>query len=154
MSFRLNLDQDQVQHLNTSPPLRVPPDLSVRDVISRMQVEDTGSVLVCQGSSLVGIFTERDALKMMADGQDFDGAIEKVMTANPTTLPAHATVDEAIKTMSKGGYRRLPIIDEAGNLVAELRVSQILRYLVEHFPQYIYNLPPTPHHTLTEREGA
>jgi CBS domain-containing protein len=154
VSFRLNLDQDQVQHINANPPLRVPPDLSVREAISRMQTENSGSVLVCQGSSLVGIFTERDALKMMADGQDFDVSIEKVMTANPTTLAANATVDEAIKTMSKGGYRRLPIVDEAGNLVAELKVSQILRYLVEHFPQYIYNLPPTPHHTLTEREGA
>ena len=154
MSFRLNLDQDQVQHINANPPLRVPPDLSVREAISRMQTENSCSVLVCQGASLVGIFTERDALKMMADGQDFDVSIEKVMTANPTTLAANATVDEAIKTMSKGGYRRLPIVDEAGNLVAELKVSQILRYLVEHFPQYIYNLPPTPHHTLTEREGA
>ena len=154
MSFRLNLDQDQVQHINAIPPLRVPPDLSVREAISRMQTENSGSVMVCQGSSLVGIFTERDALKMMADRQDFDVSIEKVMTANPTTLAANATVDEAIKTMSEGGYRRLPIVDEAGNLVAELKVSQILRYLVEHFPQYIYNLPPTPHHTLTEREGA
>lgn len=154
MSFRLNLDQDQVQHFDAPPPLQVPPDTSVRAAIELMQSENTGAVVICQGAVLVGIFTERDALKMMAAGQDFDVPIEQVMTANPATLTVTSTVDEAIKTMSEGGYRRLPIIDEAGNLVGMLKVSEILRYLVEHFPQYIYNLPPAPHHTMTEREGA
>ena len=154
MSFRLHLNQDQVQHLDAPQPLRVPPEMPVAEAIGLMQSQNSGSVVVCQETSLVGIFTERDALQMMATGQDFDVPIEQVMTAKPASVMAAATVGEAIKTMSEGGYRSLPIVDEAGNLIALLKVSHILRYLVEHFPQYIYNLPPAPHHTLTEREGA
>jgi CBS domain-containing protein len=154
VSFRLTLDQDQVQHIDSQVPLRVQPDTLVSEAIGLMQTRNCGSVVVCQESSLVGIFTERDALKMMAAGRDFDVPIETVMTKDPATLFANATVSEAIRIMAEGGYRRLPIVDEAGNLIAILKVSQILHYLVEHFPQYIYNLPPAPHHTLTEREGA
>jgi hypothetical protein len=56
--------------------------------------------------------------------------------------------------MSKGGYRRLPIVDEAGKPTGILRVKGILRYLVEHFPAVVYNLPPEPHQTTQQREGA
>lgn len=76
------------------------------------------------------------------------------MTANPATISQDATVGSTIRSMSQGGYRRLPIVNQDGKIVALLKVSHILRYLVEHFPQYIYNLPPAPHHMLAEREGA
>ena len=154
MSFRLNLDEDQIQHLDAPEPVRVNPSTSVREVIELMQANKAGSVVVCRESTPIGIFTERDVLKMMAANQSTDVPVDSAMTANPVTLTANSTVDEAIKAMSQGGYRRLPIVDEAGNLISVLKVSQILRYLVEHFPQYIYNLPPAPHHTLSEREGA
>jgi hypothetical protein len=29
-----------------------------------------------------------------------------------------------------------------------------MHYLAEHFPSVIYNLPPEPHHSTQEREGA
>lgn len=154
MSFRINLETDQVQHIPPAQPVRVTPDTSVRVVIARMRAEGTGSVLVCRDDVLVGIFTERDVIKMMAADQGFDGPIEQVMTADPTTIKTTETVAAAIQRMSSGGYRRLPIVGEDGQIVAVLKVSQILNYLVEHFPQYIYNLPPAPHHTLHEREGA
>jgi CBS domain-containing protein len=154
VSFRLNLDRDQVQHLDAHQPLRVPPEMPVREALGLMQAQNSGCVVICRAKALAGIFTERDALRMMAGEEDFDVPIEQVMTNKPATVMAATTVDQAIKIMSEGCYRRLPMVDEAGNLIALLKVSQILRYLVEHFPQYIYNLPPAPHHTLTEREGA
>jgi hypothetical protein len=56
--------------------------------------------------------------------------------------------------MSFGGYRRLPIVDDKGRPTGLLKVPGILHYLVEHFPNVVYNLPPTPHHSTQEREGA
>ena len=63
-------------------------------------------------------------------------------------------VGTAIRKMSLGGHRRLPIVDDQGRAVGLVKVSGILHYLVEHFPQTIYNLPPKPHPTTQEREGA
>ena len=56
--------------------------------------------------------------------------------------------------MAKGGYRRLPVVDEAGHPIGVLGVSRLLEYLVEHFPKVVYTLPPQPHRASQEREGA
>ena len=76
------------------------------------------------------------------------------MSSEPVTIPSGTTVGEAIRKMAQGGYRRLPIIDDGGRPEGVLKVSGIVRYLVEHFPESVYNLPPEPRPTTQEREGA
>ncbi len=76
------------------------------------------------------------------------------MTAKPFVLHAGDMVGKAISMMSSGGYRRLPIVDDEGRPTGMLKVEAILHYLAEHFPAAIYNLPPEPHHTTQQREGA
>ena len=119
-----------------------------------MQKHNAGAVLVCQDNRVVGIFTERDALKMMAAGASFDGALEQSMTPNPVVLHAGDIVSKAITLMAQGGYRRLPIVDDQGRPTDIVTVQGILHYLVDHFPTVIYNLPPQPHLATRAREGA
>jgi CBS domain-containing protein len=76
------------------------------------------------------------------------------MTPNPVVLRARDTVGKAITLMAQGGYRRLPIVDDLGRPTGILTVQGIMHYLVEHFPAAIYNLPPVPHHSFQQREGA
>ena len=120
-----------------------------------MKAQGEGSVLICQpGGGLQGIFTERDAVRILARGFDLDEPIQRVMVRDPITLQKSDTVGKAIAMMSVGGYRRLPILDQTGRPVGVLKVSGILEYLVEHFPNTVYTLPPDPHHVSHEREGA
>ncbi len=154
MSFQLNLETDLVRHLRTAEPVCVAPTDTVAHAIALMNHHHTGCVVVCRADQVVGILTERDILRMMDERRSFDLPVTEVMTANPTAISQHDSVGSTIRSMSHGGYRRLPIVDPDGKIVAMLKVSDILRYLVEHFPQYIYNLPPAPHHMLAEREGA
>ncbi len=154
MDFHLNLDSESADQVAGSEPVCVEPNLSIRDVLHRMKEQRRGAVLVCQGERLVGIFTERDALKLMAAETDLDVPVEKVMTTEPETLADSDSVGAAITKMSKGGYRRLPIVDADGTPKGFVKVSSILHYLVEHFPSVVYNLPPNPHHSTQTREGA
>jgi hypothetical protein len=64
------------------------------------------------------------------------------------------TVGAAIEMMSAGGYRHLPIVDDQGVPLAVAAVQGIVHYLVDHFPQTIYTLPPEPGKTYADREGA
>jgi predicted transcriptional regulator len=80
--------------------------------------------------------------------------VADVMIRNPVTLRKSDTVGRAIGLMSAGGFRRLPIVDEQGQIQGVLKVSGILHYLVEHFPKVVYTLPPEPHHKTVTREGA
>ncbi len=110
--------------------------------------------MVCLDGKLLGIFTERDALRLLADGAALNMPVASVMVKNPVTLRSTDTVAHAIALMSAGGFRRLPIVAGNGQILGVLKVSNILRYLVEHFPKVVYTLPPEPHHRPSQREGA
>ena len=111
-------------------------------------------MLVCDGDELVGIFTERDALEIMATESDLDSPVEQVMSTGVTSLPPDASVSVAVRNMAFQGYRRLPVLDEQGRPIGVCAASGILRYLVDHFPEVVYTLPPEPHQTPQQREGA
>ena len=61
---------------------------------------------------------------------------------------------EAIRVMAEGGYRHLPIVDSHGKPTGVVAVHGIVHYLVDHFPETVYNLPPDPKAAPREREGA
>jgi CBS domain-containing protein len=154
MDFHLNLSTETVQETHPAKPLTVAPTATVAEVFALLKRERTGGVLVCREGVLVGVFTERDALKLMANGCDFNAPIATVMTARPVTVHVNETVISAINRMASGGYRRLPMVNDTGKPVGVVKVSGILRYLVEHSPRAIYTLPPEPKRTSGERDGA
>ncbi len=178
VSFQLSLSTESVSTAYPDQPLFVIPAATVGEVIQLLRAQQTGSVLVCDsgstegnsagndsasGGKLLGIFTERDALKCMAaassgagsaNGDILQQAVSTVMSTEVTTLQANASMGEAIKTMSQGGYRHLPILNADGQPTSMESVYGILHYLVDHFPQTIYNLPPNPRSITSEREGA
>lgn len=150
----MRLDSELVGQLPLDATIQVAPQDSVREVLSRLAEERGDSVLVCDAGRLVGIFTERDAMRMMALGTDLSTPVSMAMTASPAKLGPRDSLATAIRTMSVGGYRRLPVVDQAQSPLGMLKVSHILHYLAEHFPKIIYNLPPAPHHAAPLREGA
>lgn len=154
MDFHLNLNTETVAETRPGKPLIVSPQATIGEVFLLLQEHRTGSVLICRESVLIGIFTERDALKLMANGCDFHAPIATVMTSRPVTVHMHETVSSAINRMASGGLRRLPMVNDVGKPIGMVKVSGILRYLVEHFPRAIYTLPPEPKPRMTERDGA
>jgi CBS domain-containing protein len=129
-------------------------DATVGQALQLLRAQRNGAVMVCEGVKLVGILTERDALKLMASGADFSQPVSKFMSSPPATIPANSTVAEAIRIMAEGGYRHLPMIDEEGRPTGVVAVHGIVHYLVDHFPATVYNLPPNPKTATKEREGA
>ena len=153
MEDHLNLT-DTVQQAGLKDFLCVEPDASIRDVFAALKEKRFGSCLICHDGKLLGIFTEHDALNLMASGDDLSARIDTVMVADPETSPVTGTVAKAIEKMSRGNYRRLPVVDETGRPVGLITVSGIVHFLVQHFPQTVYNLPPDPNPVTQEREGA
>lgn len=156
MDLRLNLNSETVDHAHPTDALIVTPNTRVCDVLAIMKERNRSSVTVCSvgGGELVGIFTERDAVRLLAGSADLEVPIEQVMVREVVTLTQRDTVAKAIAMMWEGGYRRLPILDEAGRPVGMLGVAGILHYMVEHFPDVVYTLPPQPHAASQERDGA
>ena len=154
MDFQLSLNSETVSAAHPDGPLATAADSSIASVMQLMKMQRTGAVLICEQDRLAGIFTERDALRLMRERADLTRPVREVMSTNPVTVSPKSDVGEAIQRMSEGGYRHLPIVDEQGQASGIVAVRGLVHYLVEHFPATIYNLPPQPDSAPARREGA
>jgi CBS domain-containing protein len=154
VDFQLSLESEGVGSAYPDQPLAATANDSVGEVLQLLRAQRTGAALICDGPTLVGILTERDALKLMARGADLTTPVREVMSSPPATIAASATVGEAIRVMAQGGYRHLPIVDSKHRPTGVVAVHGIVHYLVDHFPATVYNLPPDPKAAPREREGA
>jgi len=110
----------------------VPSSATVGDAVRVMNTHKLGAVLVMDGDQLAGIFTERDVLfrVVAAEKSPTSTPLSEVMTRDPKTLPADATVADALAFISEKRCRHLPIIRE-GRLVGLISQGDITRWLVQ-----------------------
>ena len=73
-----------------------------------------GAVLVTNPKGeLVGIFTGRDAVRVLAEGKDAGATLlHHVMTKDPEHLPPRHTAIHALRLMRDGGFRHVPVVHE------------------------------------------
>jgi len=139
------------------PPINLRRDATVREAARRMTEDSVGCVLVVHGDRLVGVFTERDVLtKVVTRALDPDTTvIENVMTPNPECLTLDDGIAYALNKMSLGGFRHIPLVDDAGRPTGVVTMRNIVDYIVDLFPNEILNLPPSPGLGISRaREGA
>lgn len=134
------------------PQLR--PDDTAVAAAEAMRSQKHGSVLVCSNGALVGIFTERDWLKLIEGDRDQNAPLADVMTEHPQTLTTSDCVFDAIRLMDERGFRRVPVVDEAGTPVGIVDVKTVVHLLVEQFPEAVYNQASHEQLTAKNREGA
>src|SRR5918992_3654499 len=111
--------------------ITVSPDDSVQMAIQRMMEEGIGAVAVCDGPRLAGIFTERDVLRLAAEGPDFTSiAVGDVMTTSPVTVSPDVGVLEAARLMGERRVRHLPVV-EGENVLGMVGIRDVLTPLGE-----------------------
>ena len=86
-------------------------DVSVREACQTMARHQIGALAVVDDGRIVGIISERDVTnRVVAQGLDPAGSrVRDVMTAKPCTLPPQAPIAEAVRLMTEGGFRHVPI---------------------------------------------
>ncbi|MBR0683164.1 CBS domain-containing protein [Roseomonas eburnea] len=99
-------------------PLTLAPTATVSEACAAMYARKVGAVLVVdEDRHLLGIFTGRDAVRLLAEGLDAKATrIDAVMTKNPTTLGPRATAMDALLLLNDCGFRHVPIV-EGGHVV-------------------------------------
>ena len=113
----------------------VEPGESARLAVLRMLEEDVGSVAVCDEGKLVGIFTERDVLRLAGEGAPLDDVrVADVMTTEVTTVSADVSVTDAAALMGERRIRHLPVVED-GRLLGMIGIRDVLGSLVERLWQ-------------------
>jgi CBS domain-containing protein len=107
------------------------PDESAADAIRRMLQSGIGSVIVIEEHVPIGMFTERDVLRLAGEGTDFEAVpVRRAMTARPLTIGVGDDILEASKMMAARRLRHLPVVED-GNLVGIVSMRDVLAYLAE-----------------------
>jgi CBS domain-containing protein len=110
-------------------------DDSARLAVLRMLEEGVGSVAVCEGGRLIGIFTERDVLGLAGEGTDLDAVrVGDVMTREPLTVDVGVAVLDAARLMGERKIRHLPVV-EGDHLLGMVGIRDVLGSLVERLWQ-------------------
>jgi len=156
MSIKTVALKEEVGHLDLDPPpLVVEESASYGEVLGKMRRSNQGSAIVCRKGVIAGVFTDRDILNKYAlEKPSLKTPIGKLMTAKPVTIRPSATIGKAIETMHAKRVRNLPLTDSKGRPKGLLTVGCIIRYLADHFPAEVVNLPPTLNQVISETEGA
>jgi CBS domain-containing protein len=112
------------------------PGESAIEAACRMRDRRVGTLVVVDGAGRpVGLVTDRDlALRVVATGADPRViSVREVMTPHPRTVSEGTAIESALAVMRSGVLRRLPVVNDRGELVGILSLDDVLDLLAEEF---------------------
>ena len=119
-----------VSDLMAADVLAVAIDTELTAAVRSMEERRVGAVLVRDGERLVGVFTERDVLRAVAQGLTPEATVGDWMTRGPETIEPDETAEHAAVLMIHGGFRHLPVV-EAGKVVGILSIRDLMRAVLD-----------------------
>ena len=116
----------QCRNLMKAPVVTIEPGRSVREAAQLMQDNVIGSVVVQEGGRTVGIMTERDVLRAVAEGRDAaQTSVDDLMTKNLVTAGPNWDVLVAASVMTAHRIRHL-VVQEEDRVLGVLSLRDVL----------------------------
>ncbi len=121
----------KAQEIMTPFPVCVTPETPISEAARLMKDQNVGMLPVVQADGskrLVGVITDRDiAMRHVAEGHaSTDCAVSEAMTEHVTTCSPSTDVDEVMDVMGREQVRRIPIVDERGDLVGVVAQADVV----------------------------
>ncbi|MEG5047357.1 CBS domain-containing protein [Microcoleus sp. B4-C1] len=119
------------QAIDPKPPV-LPPDTPLKVAIAAMTQASASCILIAFEQQLLGIFTERDVVKITASEIPLAGvAISEVMTENPIALNLDqgGNIFKVLSILRSKRIRHLPLLDEGGKLLGAITCESIRQIL-------------------------
>lgn len=101
--------------------------ISIEAAVRILHRKHIGSVVITDNEEkCIGIFTERDAIRTIAQKIPLDTPLKQVMTREVHTIEESASFKEAKMLIVSHGIRHVPVIDRKGKLVGLLAIRGFL----------------------------
>ncbi len=123
----------------------ISPEASVLDAVKLLAEKKIGALLVMAGGRLVGIVSERDYVRKLAELEraTFDARVADIMTAEVITVGPRDSVQHCLQMMTDHRLRHLPVVAE-GELIGMLSIGDLVKQtiddqasLIQQLEQYI-----------------
>jgi len=113
--------------------ISIRPDISVLAAVNLMVKKRVGSLIIQEKGLLKGILTEKDIMWALSKKADLSEVkVGDICTRKITTIRPSADIYNAVRTMKKSKYRRLPVVIKK-KVIGMLTLKDILRIEPELF---------------------
>ena len=125
---RLLVLVSDVMHTGTELP-KVGSDSSLADALLEMSAKGLGmTAIVDSAQKILGIFTDGDLRRVLADGTDLRSArIIDLMKRNPRTIDANRLAAEAVQQMETLRINGMLVVDADNRLIGVFNMHDLLR---------------------------
>jgi CBS domain-containing protein len=130
--------RDRPEFRSKPRPLTVTSDVSAKEAVDAMIANNYGSVVIVDSQDkVIGIVTERDVMrKLVGDGRDAQATrVSEIMTRDPRVARDTDDLVDWLRIMSNDRFRRLPVVDEEGRIMALFTQGDFVSYT---WPDLIY----------------
>jgi len=104
------------------------PGDSIQSVAKQMVSKDAGSIPVCDGTTVLGMVTDRDiVIRAVSEGRSFETPVSEVMTADIEYCYEDDDITAAADKMAECQLRRLVVLDSGKRLVGIVALGDIAR---------------------------
>ena len=126
---------------STRPVYSVAPNATVREALEIMAQHNIGALLVIDGQTLEGIFSERDyARKVVLKGKSSsDAKVSEIMTSKVITINTKHTIDQCMQIMTDNHIRHLPIVNDE-NVMGLISIGDVVREMIAYQKSMIEQL--------------
>ena len=106
----------------------IPPDATVRDLLSLLAEHNIGAVVVSgDGRAVDGIVSERDVVRRLhEDDAVLDGAVSAIMTSDVRTCEPDTPVDDLRVMMTERRIRHVPVVSD-GALKGIISIGDVVK---------------------------
>ncbi|HVP31730.1 MAG TPA: CBS domain-containing protein [Myxococcota bacterium] len=110
-------------------PQTIEPSATARAAAQRMEKDGVGCLVVAHDKKPLGMVTDRDVALYVLVGKRDAGLVEvgEIAKGPPITVPITASLAEATRAMRRHGVRRLPVVDEQGELTGIVALDDLMR---------------------------
>ncbi len=103
----------------------------IQEAINLFAGREFRHIPVVDGDRLVGVLSDRDALRAFARSQDHSTPIRAIMRADPHRVQTHTPVVEAIRLLLEHRINCLPVVGAQETLVGILTTTDLLQALLQ-----------------------
>jgi CBS domain-containing protein len=107
-------------------------DETVGAVVARLVDKRIGAVPVLRGDAVIGIFSERDVIRCVAEHGpvSVDLKVATVMTSPAVTVEPDSGIMDALSLMTRRRFRHLPVV-EGEKLVGFISIGDLVKYRID-----------------------
>lgn len=145
---------DRPEYRSKQQPLTCLSETTVFEAVSSMSEKNYGAVIVIDDhKKVIGVVTERDVMNKLV-AKDLDARktpVKDIMTANPRLARETDDLIDWLRIMSNERFRRLPVVDENGQIKAVFTQGDFVSYT---WPDLMYQMKSIATATMSKNWGV